>query len=168
MAWQCKEYVFNVLAQLSAQNTEFPKSPRRALYTHQNSKGTHHLLTTCVLGMYHIKFPMNKNINDGTHSQCSGTHMDHGQWVSRTHKEVNNFEFLRIVRFQHQKDAWEMRLQFEMCIFICSKIVLWWMLKDFFEDKLTLVQVMVWCCKAASQYLNQCWPRFMPHGVTRG
>ena len=31
-------------------NAEIPKSPRPASYTHQNSKGTHQLLTTCVLG----------------------------------------------------------------------------------------------------------------------
>ena len=38
---------------------------------------------------------MNKNIiNDGTHSQFSGTHKDHGPWVPGTHKEVNNFESL--------------------------------------------------------------------------
>ena len=37
---------------------------------------------------------MNKNINDGTHSQGSGIHKDHGPWVTGTHKEANNFESL--------------------------------------------------------------------------
>ena len=32
---------------------------------------------------------MNKNINDGTHSQFSVTHKDHGPWVPGTNKEVN-------------------------------------------------------------------------------
>ena len=35
---------------------------------------------------------MYENINDGTYSECSGTHKDHGPWVPGTHKEVNNFE----------------------------------------------------------------------------
>ena len=35
-------------------------------------------------------------------------------------------------------------------------------------DKSTLVQVMAWCCQAASYYLSQCWPRSMsPYGVIR-
>ena len=28
-----------------------------------------------------LKFPMNKNINDGIHSQYSATHRDQGPWV---------------------------------------------------------------------------------------
>ena len=36
------------------------------------------------------------------------------------------------------------------------------------DDKSTLVQVMTWCRKATSHYLNQCWPRSpTPHGITR-
>ena len=36
------------------------------------------------------------------------------------------------------------------------------------DDKLTLVQVMVWCSQATSQYLSQGWRRFMsPYGVIR-
>ena len=69
---------------------EIPNLPRPASYTHENSKGTHQLPTTRVLGTY-LKISMNKNIYDGTHSQCSGTHMNHGLWVPKTHKEVNDF-----------------------------------------------------------------------------
>ena len=43
-----------------------------------------------------LKFAMYKNINDGTHSQSSGTHKDHGPWVPVTHKEVNDFESLNV------------------------------------------------------------------------
>ena len=36
------------------------------------------------------------------------------------------------------------------------------------DDKSTLVQVMAWCCRATSHYLNQCWPISMsPYGITR-
>ena len=51
---------------------------------------------------------------------------------------------------------------------ISCKIVLRWMPLDL-TDKLTLVQVMAWCCQTAqSHYLSQCWPIFMsPYGVTR-
>ena len=36
------------------------------------------------------------------------------------------------------------------------------------NDKSTLVQVMVWCRKPTSHYLNQYWPRFLPpYGVAR-
>ena len=31
---------------------------------------------------------MNKNINDGTHFQCSGTHKNLGLWIPGTDKEV--------------------------------------------------------------------------------
>ena len=41
-----------------------------------------------------LKFPTNTNINDGTHSQWSGTHNNHCLWVPGTHKKVNNFESL--------------------------------------------------------------------------
>ena len=60
-----------------------------------------------------------------------------------------------------------------------AKSIYWWlsssceialglMLLDLTDDKSTLVQVIAWCCQATSQYLSQCWPRFMsPYGVTR-
>ena len=36
------------------------------------------------------------------------------------------------------------------------------------DEKSTLVQVMAWCCQAASHYLNQCWPTSPTwYGVTR-
>ena len=39
---------------------------------------------------------------------------------------------------------------------------------DFTGDKSTWVQVMAWCCLAASHYLSQCWPRSVsPYVVTR-
>ena len=48
------------------------------------------------------------------------------------------------------------------------EIALRWMPQDLTDDKSTLVQVMAWCCQAASHYLSQCWPRSMsPYGVTR-
>ena len=42
-----------------------------------------------------------------------------------------------------------------------------WMPQNLTIEKSTLVQVMVWCCQAASHYLNQCWPRsVLSYGVT--
>ena len=55
--------------------------------------------------IFFSKFAMNKNINDGTHSQCSETCKDHGPWVSGTHKEVNDFESLS--QFSYIKDIQE-------------------------------------------------------------
>ena len=38
---------------------------------------------------------------------------------------------------------------------------------QFSDNKSTMVQVMAWCHQAASDYLSQCWPRFVsPHGIT--
>ena len=34
-----------------------------------------------------------------------------------------------------------------------------WMPQDLTDDKSTLVQVMAWCRRATSHYLNRCWPR---------
>ena len=42
---------------------------------------------------------------------------------------------------------------------ISCEIALIWMSLDFTNDQSTLVQVMAWCRKANSHYLNQCWPR---------
>ena len=42
------------------------------------------------------------------------------------------------------------------------------MLLDLIDDKSTLVQVMAGCRKASSNYLSQCWPRFMWHMVSLG
>ena len=43
-----------------------------------------------------------------------------------------------------------------------------WMPQDLTHDGSTLVQVMAWCRRVTSHYLNWCWLRFMtPHGVTR-
>ena len=43
-----------------------------------------------------------------------------------------------------------------------------WISWDLTDDKSTLVQVMAWCCQAASHYLSLCWPRSLsPYGVTR-
>ena len=51
---------------------------------------------------------------------------------------------------------------------ISYEIALRWMPQDLTGDKSTLVQVMVWCRHATSDYLSQCWPRSMPpNGVTR-
>ena len=36
------------------------------------------------------------------------------------------------------------------------------------DSRSTMVQVMVWCRKATSHYLRQCWPRYMStYGITR-
>ena len=43
---------------------------------------------------------------------------------------------------------------------ISSKISLWWMLQNHFDDKSTLLQVMAWCHQAPSHYLKQCWLNF--------
>ena len=50
---------------------------------------------------------------------------------------------------------------------ISSEIALRWTSLDLSDDKSTLVQVMAWCRQATSHYLNQCWPRSLPCGVTR-
>ena len=43
-----------------------------------------------------------------------------------------------------------------------------WMPHDPFDDKSTLVQIMAWCRKATSHYLNQCLPWTMSrYGVTK-
>ena len=47
---------------------------------------------------------------------------------------------------------------------ISCEIALIWMSLDIIDDQSTLVQVMVWCRQATSQY----WPRSLsPYGVTR-
>ena len=51
---------------------------------------------------------------------------------------------------------------------ISCEIALRWLPQDFIDGKSTLVQVMVWCRQATSNYLSQCWPRSLsPYGVTR-
>ena len=71
-----------------------------------------------------LKFPSNKKIHDGTHSQCSGTHKDHGLWVPGTHEEVNNFESLfHLVAFCRLRyDCWR------PCCFLyqCCLLWSWW------------------------------------------
>ena len=48
------------------------------------------------------------------------------------------------------------------------KIALVRMPQNFFDDKLTLVQVMPWYCQATSHYLIQCLPKSMSkYGITR-
>ena len=56
-----------------------------------------------------------------------------------------------------------------ICIFKSSyDNVLKWKPHDLTDDKSRLVQVMAWCHKATSHYLNQCWPRSpTPYGITR-
>ena len=73
---------------------------------------------------------------------------------------------------------WEMWKYFQNCNFklvlridvlsISCEIALRRMPQNPFDDKSILFQVMAWCLQATSQYLIQCWPRFMwPHGVSR-
>ena len=51
---------------------------------------------------------------------------------------------------------------------ISCESALIWMSLDFTDDQSTLVQVMVWCCRATSHYLSQWWPRSLSsYGVTR-
>ena len=51
---------------------------------------------------------------------------------------------------------------------ISCEIALRWMPLDVTDGKSTLVQVMAWCRKATSHYLNQCWPRYLsPCGITK-
>ena len=43
-----------------------------------------------------------------------------------------------------------------------------WLPQDLTDDKLTLVQVMAWCCQATRHYLNQCWlSSLWPYDITR-
>ena len=51
-------------------------------------KETHQRLNTCVLGT-HLNTCISHEWDDGTHSQCSWTHKDHGLWVPGTHNEAN-------------------------------------------------------------------------------
>ena len=47
------------------------------------------------------------------------------------------------------------------------EIAFWWISLNLTNDKSTLVQVMAWCRRATSHYLNQCWSRSVsPYGVT--
>ena len=51
---------------------------------------------------------------------------------------------------------------------ISCEIAVRWMPHNLTNKKSALVQVLVWRCQAASQYLNQCWPRSMsPYDITR-
>ena len=51
---------------------------------------------------------------------------------------------------------------------ISCETALIWVSLDHTYEKSTLVQVMAWCRQATSQYLSQCWPRFLsPYGVNR-
>ena len=65
-----------------------------------------------------LKFPTNKNINDGTHSQFSGTHKDHGLWVLLlgTHQEVNNFESLLLEPILTQFNVAIWWIRYDLCI----------------------------------------------------
>ena len=44
---------------------------------------------------------------------------------------------------------------------ICYGIALRWMPWDLINGKLTLAQVMDWCCQVTSYYISQSWPRSM-------
>ena len=51
---------------------------------------------------------------------------------------------------------------------ISCEIAYRWMSVDLTDDKSALVLVIAWCHQATSNYLSQCWPRYMsPNGVTR-
>ena len=48
------------------------------------------------------------------------------------------------------------------------EVALKWLSVSTFDDKSTLLQVMAWCRQATSQYLKQCWLRFMSPEVVTG
>ena len=69
---------------------------------------------------------------------------------------------------------WNFRLEIFKLISVINgwgipcEIALRWMSLYLTDDKLTLVQVMGWCCQATTHYLSQCWPRsVLPYGITR-
>ena len=55
-----------------------------------------------------------------------------------------------------------------MIMNISCENALRWLLQDTFDDKSTMVQVMIWCCQPTSHCLSQRWPRSKAlHGATR-
>ena len=60
-------------------------------------------------------------------------------------------------------------IDWNVWLFFAFKIailyILWWMPSHSIDDNSTLVQIMAWCHKVTSHYLNQCL--LMPHGITR-
>ena len=51
---------------------------------------------------------------------------------------------------------------------ISPEIALWWMPRDFTDNKSALAQVMAWCRQATSHYLNQYRPSSLTHMASQG
>ena len=58
-------------------------------------------------------------------------------------------------------------LQIQFMDIFCE-IALSWMLKNTFDYRSTLVQVMTWCLQATSHYMSHCWPRNMSQSLFLG
>ena len=54
----------------------------------------------------------------------------------------------------------KLNLQIDIMSTSCET-ALRWVPQNPIDEKSTFVQVMVWCCKATSHYLSQCWPSSM-------
>ena len=50
---------------------------------------------------------------------------------------------------------------------ISCGISLRWIPKDLTDDLSAMIQVVAWCCQAASHYLSQCWPSTMMVSTSR-
>ena len=64
------------------------------------------------------------------------------------------------MRQQFQKYIFNLILQFDV-MNISKEIALRGMIQSIFDDRPTLVQVMVWCRQATRHYLSQRWPQSM-------
>ena len=179
------------LIQETMRNAEIPKSPCPASYTRQNSKGTHQLLNTCILGTYLKISHEQKNINDETQSECSGTHMDHGKWSQGPIRKYIILNLWKCRQFKNFCDFTRHRMALGLILLIlcnslapgrCSRsfrriifkliiqnsslsahcgIALRWMPQNLTNEKSTQVQVMAWRHQATSHHPSQCWSRPM-------
>ena len=93
------------------------------------------------------------------------TNSDHVLWHLKASLGLNSLSPGRFQR-NFRKVIFQLILVIDGCD-ISNEIALRWTSLDLSDDKSTLVQVMAWCRKATSDYVNQCWPRSMPsYGVT--
>ena len=51
---------------------------------------------------------------------------------------------------------------------VACEIAFRWMLQDTFDDNLTFVQVLAWCCQATSHYPSQFWLKLSIHMTSPG
>ena len=97
------------------------------------------------------------------HLACAGTrskHQRHAIYVSnllvpgRCGSDFKSIIFKQMLQIKFMSNSCE--------------IAPWWIPKNLFDDKSTLIYGMDWCRQATSHYRSQCWPRSMsPFGVTR-